>query len=101
MDELWDAVDGLKNWLDAAGTPADARVMKVGAEAGELFDAYLGVRGQEPRKGVTHAWDDVYDELGDVALSALVALATLTPDARAAFGRRVEFVQRRALTPSA
>ena len=38
--------------------------------------------GQNPRKGVTHSWDDVQAELCDVIFTAMVALTTLNPDAR-------------------
>jgi phosphoribosyl-ATP pyrophosphohydrolase len=54
-----------------------ARVMKVGEEAGEVFQAWIGWTGQNPRKGVTHTKADVALELADVILAATVALASL------------------------
>jgi hypothetical protein len=54
------------------------RLDKVAIEAGEMLDAYSGVVGENPRKGVTHTPDDVLDELLDVALTALGAYEHLT-----------------------
>jgi NTP pyrophosphatase (non-canonical NTP hydrolase) len=51
-----------------------ARVAKVTEEAGEAIDALIGVTGQNPRKGFYGSWDDLDDELCDVALTALYAL---------------------------
>ena len=38
-----------------------------------------------PSKGITHTSDDVQAELCDVIFTAMVALTTLTPDARETF----------------
>jgi hypothetical protein len=103
-DPTWDTVDRLVAWLDdnSALTPETARLMRVlklTEEVGEVGAALIGVLGQNPpRKGVTHAWSDVHDELCDVILSAMVALATLTPDARRVFAARVSHVAGRSLT---
>ena len=59
----------------------------------------IGATGQNPRKGTTHTWDDVQSELCDVALTALVALRTLTPDAREVFTAHLERVRERSLGP--
>lgn len=61
------------------------RLLKLSEEVGEVAEAVIGVTGQNPRKGVTHTWDDVEAELCDVAITALVALRTLTPEARQVF----------------
>lgn len=101
MDEsAWDAVDRLVQWLDDASTlPPDTerllRVMKLSEEVGETAQAVLGALGQNPRKGVTHTWDDVESEICDVILAAMVALATLNRDARGVFAERLEFVAAR------
>jgi hypothetical protein len=49
------------------------RLAKVAEESGEVIAAYIGVIGQNPRKGRTHTDDDVKRELLDVALTALAA----------------------------
>lgn len=103
MDEsAWDTVDRLVEWLDGASTlPPDTerllRVMKLSEEVGETAQAVTGVLGQNPRKGVTHTWQDVEAELCDVILTAMVALTTLNPDARKVFAERVEHVAARSL----
>lgn len=61
------------------------RVLKIAEELGEAVAARIGGMGQNPRKGITHGADDLRDELFDVALTALVAAATVTPDWEAAF----------------
>ncbi|MEU8818378.1 hypothetical protein [Actinoplanes sp. NPDC048796] len=56
------------------------RILKVTEEAGEAAAAWIGMLGQNPRKGVTHTRDDVAAELADVAFTALVAIASLDLD---------------------
>lgn len=96
----WDTVDRLVRWLDARSeAPADAatllRVLKIMEEAGEVAEALHGVMGANPRKGRSHTWRDVEDELCDVILTAMVALVTVTPHARERFDEHVRRVQER------
>ena len=103
MDEhAWDTVDRLVGWLDDSSTlPPETdrlmRVMKLSEEVGETTQAVMGVLGANPRKGVTHAWPDVEAELCDVILTAMVALATVTADARRVFAEHVDRVAERSL----
>ncbi|MET8609861.1 MazG-like family protein [Streptomyces misionensis] len=91
-DRAWEQVDRLRKWLDdeAAETgPADVRllrVLKIGEEFGEVVEAVHGALGANPRKGHSHTWDDVKEELADVIVTAMVALGTIAPDGD---GRRV------------
>lgn len=75
------AVTAAVRWLDAhhgnGPQQQTMRILKVTEEAGEVARAWIGVQGQNPRKGVTHAPREVADELADVALSALVAIQSL------------------------
>jgi len=82
------------------------RVTKVAEEAGEVIDALNGVEGTNPRKGVTHTWDDVGKELLDVAATALLAwehlnqnegfaMVELAAHAKALLGRHQEQVDHR------
>jgi NTP pyrophosphatase (non-canonical NTP hydrolase) len=101
-DPTWETVRRLVDWLDAhsegaAETAALLRVLKLSEEVGEVGEALIGVLGQNPRKGVTHTWADVHSELCDVILSAMVALATLTPDASSVFAARLAVVAERSL----
>ncbi|MFL4903741.1 MazG-like family protein [Streptomyces sp. MMS24-I2-30] len=103
--DLWTAIDGLWAWLDAHG-PRDGsqtlllRLLKLSEEVGEVAQAVIGATGQNPRKGVTHTWEDVQAELCDVVITALVALRTLTPDAREEFTRHLARVTERSLGPA-
>src|SRR5687768_112772 len=100
--DLWDSIDDLHDWLDAS-RPADGReglllrIIKLSEEVGEVAEAVIGATGQNPRKGTTHTWDDVRSELCDVAITALMVLRTLTPDAREVFTGHLERVVRRSL----
>lgn len=100
--DLWAAIDDLWTWLDT-DQPIGGRegmllrMLKLSEEVGEVAEAVIGATGQNPRKGVTHTWDDVQGELCDVVITALVALRTLTPDAREVFSRHLSRVTERSL----
>ncbi|CAM5346051.1 MULTISPECIES: MazG-like family protein [Streptomyces] len=83
----WDRVEALYAWLEEHNRrpPGEAlllRMLKLAEETGEVAQAVIGAVGQNPRKGVSHDWDDVRAELCDVIVTAMVALRTLSPDAR-------------------
>ncbi|MCX4880393.1 MULTISPECIES: MazG-like family protein [unclassified Streptomyces] len=106
MTDLWESVDDLWTWLDENRAHGGReglllRVLKLSEEVGEVAQAVIGATGQNPRKGVTHTWEDVEGELCDVAITALVALRTLTPDTREVFTRHLEKVTARSLGPAA
>jgi NTP pyrophosphatase (non-canonical NTP hydrolase) len=104
-DRTWDTVARLVDWLDEHSRERDAapevtrllRVMKLSEEVGETTQAVIGALGANPRKGTTHTWRDVEHELCDVIVTAMVALTTLNPDARAVFAERLEHVATRSL----
>ncbi|MFD9321916.1 MazG-like family protein [Streptomyces sp. NPDC060053] len=104
--DLWATVDALWAWLDADATHGGReglllRVLKLSEEVGEVAQAVIGATGQNPRKGVTHTWEDVQGELCDVAITALVALRTLTPEAEAVFAGHLARVAERSVGPTA
>jgi NTP pyrophosphatase (non-canonical NTP hydrolase) len=74
------------------------RVLKIGEEFGEVAEALHGAMHANPRKGESHSWDDVYKELCDVTITALIALASLTPDAAKFFDERLQHIADRSLT---
>jgi len=76
------------------------RILKLSEEVGEVAEAVIGATGQNPRKGVSHSWDDVQAELCDVAITALIALRSLTPEARDVFERHLKGVRDRPMKPS-
>ncbi|MEH0930335.1 MazG-like family protein [Micromonospora sp. CPCC 205558] len=87
MDEsIWAAARASRNWLDGANgtgqTELTCRILKLTEEAGEASAAWIGLLGQNPRKGVTHTREDVAAELADVAFTALVAIESLGLDAQ-------------------
>nr|WP_225860403.1 MazG-like family protein [Streptomyces triticiradicis] len=95
-------MDLLRAWLDADRAHDGReglllRVLKLSEEVGEVAQAVIGATGQNPRKGVSHTWDDVRSELCDVVITAMVALRTLTPDAREVFTARLAAVADRSL----
>lgn len=77
--DLFIDIATINQWLDIANAkiPEDSamRVMKIGEEYGEAVQAYIGMTGQNPRKGITHTKDDLCNELADVAITALCAIA--------------------------
>ena len=85
-ESIWDAVRTARRWLDAANGTGDTeltcRILKLTEEAGEVAGAWIGLLGQNPRKGVTHGREDVAAELADVAFTALVAVESLGLDAQ-------------------
>lgn len=78
----WSTIRRLVAWLDqqngTSNQEISLRLLKLTEEAGEVAQAWIGVQGQNPRKGVTQTIGDVQDELIDVMVTAAVALASLT-----------------------
>jgi NTP pyrophosphatase (non-canonical NTP hydrolase) len=102
MDDAWGTIEQIVNWLDVSSqlppeTEKLLRIMKLTEETGEVTQAVIGAMGQNPRKGVTHTWDDVQAELCDVIVTAMVALTTLTPDAHGVFHAHLARVADRSL----
>ncbi|MGW0333143.1 MazG-like family protein [Streptomyces sp. NPDC003011] len=102
VPDLWSTIDELWAWLEASrpvgGDQARLlQMLKLSEEVGEVAEAVIGATGQNPRKGHSHTWEDVQDELCDVVITALVALRTLTPDTREVFARHLARVRERSL----
>ncbi|MDH6449520.1 MULTISPECIES: MazG-like family protein [unclassified Streptomyces] len=100
--DLWKSVDALWDWLETDQPVSDReglllRMLKLSEEVGEVSEAVIGAIGQNPRKGVTHTWEDVQAELCDVVITALVALRTLTPDTREVLHSHLARVTERSL----
>jgi NTP pyrophosphatase (non-canonical NTP hydrolase) len=83
-EPLFAAIAAITAWLDGANPPGphedSMRVLKLVEEAGEAASAYIGMVGQNPRKGITHSLDDLLGELADVAITALCAIQHFTQD---------------------
>ncbi|MFI9804992.1 MazG-like family protein [Streptomyces sp. NPDC052301] len=98
VDDLWSRLEATQKHHGREGVLL--RVLKLSEEVGEVAEAIIGATGQNPRKGITHTWEDVQAELCDVVITALVALRTLTPEAREVFERQLRRVADRPLGPS-
>ncbi|MEU5660133.1 MazG-like family protein [Streptomyces sp. NPDC047737] len=98
--DQWATIHRLVDWIDRANgrTPHEVamRILKVTEEAGEVASAYIGMTGQNPRKGVTHTPADVADELCDVILAAAVALASVVDDPSEVLSGKLDKVAARA-----
>lgn len=88
-NDLFAGVAAITAWLDGSnpvGAPGDSiarHALKITEETGEVAAALAGLRGWNPRKGVTHTLEDLEGELADVALAAMTALQHLTQNADA------------------
>jgi phosphoribosyl-ATP pyrophosphohydrolase len=88
----WKTTAELAAFFDqaTADLPAAQRrvlqVLKIGEEFGEAAQAVIGATGTNPRKGMSHTWDDVTAEICDVIVTSMVALHRLgVPDPAAVF----------------
>ena len=84
-DSKWNVftdIAAINRWIEQANEESMHKdsmcVMKIGEEFGEAVAAYIGMTGQNPRKGYTHTKSDLYEELCDIAITALVALEHFT-----------------------
>lgn len=99
---LWQHAATLATWLDSRCPVVTRdhlvalRVMKLAEETGEAVAAYIGMTGQNPRKGARATPADLTAELCDVAITAMVALVTVTSDPADA----ADWLQRHLITRS-
>ncbi|MFF2197855.1 MazG-like family protein [Streptomyces sp. NPDC058157] len=92
-DSVWETVHALAARFEAAAAERGVvapqshviQVLKIGEEFGEAAQAVIGATGSNPRKGRSHSWEDVHDEVCDVIITGMVALARMRPDAAAYF----------------
>jgi hypothetical protein len=85
MDYDWSMFNDVRSitaWLDRSNPASQhedsMRVLKLLEESGEAAAAYIGMIGQNPRKGITHTQADLLNELADVAITALCAIQHFT-----------------------
>ena len=98
--DQWATIQNLTAWLDRhngrAEAEVSARMLKVAEEAGEAAQAWIGMTGHNPRKGISHTMTDVCDELCDVMVAAAIVLATLTDDPAGHFDAKLARIADRA-----
>ncbi|RAG82076.1 hypothetical protein DN069_29735 [Streptacidiphilus pinicola] len=104
-DSAWATVAELNQWLTQDSqlpeeTQKILQILKITEEAGEVAEAVIGATGQNPRKGFSHSWEDVEQELCDVIITSMVALTRITPQAGQVFSDQLRRVRERALGPS-
>ncbi|WLW53243.1 MazG-like family protein [Streptomyces sp. YU58] len=96
---LWPVTDRIAGALDTGNGTGEhetaMRLIKVMEEAGEASAAYIGMTGQNPRKGTTHNAADVADELCDVIIAAAVALHAFSAAPAAVLDAKLHTVARR------
>ncbi|KOU99098.1 MazG-like family protein [Streptomyces sp. XY533] len=101
--DQWATFGRLVGWLDAENGTGEhersMRLIKLTEEVGEVSQAYVGMVGQNPRKGVTHTAADVADELCDVIVTAAVALHGFTDDPAGTLAAKLDAVAARSLPP--
>ncbi|MET9956410.1 MazG-like family protein [Streptomyces sp. NPDC006339] len=76
--------------LDTArGIPAEQQwtlqVLKLTEEVGESAQAVIGTWATNPRKGQSHTWEHVQEEVADTAITGLVSLHRMLGDEAPAF----------------
>lgn len=86
-------------WTDeaapaAAGDVRLLRVLKIREVRGGHRGPARGARCQ-PEEGCLHTWADVEKELSDVIVTAMVALATISPDAEKLLDDRLQHLVER------
>ncbi|WP_019061655.1 MazG-like family protein [Streptomyces prunicolor] len=102
MESTWDTIARLAARFEEHSTlPVEQRrllqVLKIQEEAGEVAEAVIGATGQNPRKGVSHSWQDVEAEVCDVIVTGMVTLARLNPEAAAVFDHHMKRIAARDL----
>jgi NTP pyrophosphatase (non-canonical NTP hydrolase) len=61
------------------------QALKISEEAGETAQAVIGAWGTNPRKGRSHTWRNVQEEVADTAITSLVALYRMLGEEAPAF----------------
>ncbi|WP_329275690.1 MazG-like family protein [Streptomyces sp. NBC_00691] len=87
-DDPWDTIRSLASLFTefdtgrglAAEEQWTLQVLKLSEEVGEAAQAVLGVRAVNPRKGRSHDWEQVQEEVVDAVITGMVSLARMRPD---------------------
>ncbi len=95
---MWHEAGRLRDYLGEI--PLEVQLLKLSEEVGEVADAFIGMHGLNPRKGVCRTREDLLGELSDVIIiTAAVAMCRAIgdpQDARAAFEAHLSSVIARA-----
>lgn len=95
---MWDHLARLHSGF-LADIDEQTLIMKIAEEFGEAVQAYIGITGQNPRKGTYGTREDVQKELADVIVTAGIAMIAVAggdaEDARAHLEKRLAVVTER------
>ena len=95
---MWDYLARLHSGF-LADIDEQTLIMKIAEELGEAVQAYIGVTGQNPRKGTYGTREDVQKELADVIVTAGIAMIAVADgdaeQARAHLEKRLAVVTER------
>ncbi|MFD8117819.1 MazG-like family protein [Streptomyces microflavus] len=102
MPDMWPTIEGLVNRLEQhSELPREqqllVQLLKIQEETGEVAEAVIGALGQNPRKGMSHTWQDVEAEVCDVIVTGMVALLRLNPEAPSVLARHLARISARDL----
>lgn len=92
--EIWEALE-YHQASDGIVAGKLLRLLKLSEEIGEVAQAVIGVTGANKRKGFTHADIDVAKELGDVIITAMVALEDYVIEPESFFRKHLESIRER------
>lgn len=73
---FWERIGAVQSGY-LGNVPMSTLILKLSEETGEVSEAYIGMRGDNPRKGQCRSASDVMDELADVIITAAVAMHAL------------------------
>lgn len=79
-----------QHYIENGNVTLPLQVIKLQEEVGEVAAALIGLLGSNPRKGVTHTWDDFCMELADVITTTVVAYMILDRDPNPYLKRQIE-----------
>lgn len=105
--DAWDTIHRLADTFSGFDTERGLQpeeqwtlqVLKLAEEVGEAAQAVIGARGTNPRKGHSHTWGDVQDEVADAIITGMVTLARLRPDPHEYFTAALARKARKFLSP--
>lgn len=80
--------------------PVAGQIMYLAEQVGKVGRAYVGMIGQNPRKGVTHDRWDVVRALCDVVCTTFMVLRAFTRDPEQHFAEHLDKVAARSLSPA-
>jgi NTP pyrophosphatase (non-canonical NTP hydrolase) len=94
---MWDQISRLDAYL--RDVPPEEQLLKLSEEVGEVAEAWIGMHGRNPRKGICRTQDDLLSELADVIITAAVAMTKIAGSSESASGhleQRIATVVKRA-----